>query len=94
MDNSENDSSIWEIKTIVDFIQNNYIQILMFLSVFVIIYLVDYISNINAVLFSLPTAVPGLSKIQPNKNVNANINENVKANVKAILKKKRKHDKK
>ena len=27
MDNSENDSSIWEIKTIVDFIQNNYIQI-------------------------------------------------------------------
>lgn len=77
MDNSENESSIWDINTILDFIKNNYIQILMFLSVFVIIYVVDYISNINAILFGLPSAVPGLPTSQPNnhiKKTNANMN--------------------
>jgi hypothetical protein len=68
MDNSENQDFSWDINTIIDFIKNNYIQILMFLSVFVIIYVVDYISNINAVLFGIPSAVPGQNTTnQPKK---------------------------
>lgn len=87
MDNSENELSIWDINTIVDFIKNNYIQIIMFLSVFIIIYVVDYISNINSVLFGLPSAVPGLSATQSN-------NQTKKANVNMNFSKKKKHHKK
>lgn len=74
MDNSESESSVWDIKTTIDFIKNNYIQILMFLSVFVIIYVVDYISNINAVLFGLPSAVPGLPANNQTKKATGNMN--------------------
>ena len=88
MDNSETESSIWDINTILDFIKNNYIQILMFLSVFVIIYVVDYISNINAILFGLPSAVPGLPTSQnPNNHIK-------KTNANMIFPKKKKHHKK
>jgi len=54
-----NDLSDWDVKSIINFIKDNYIQILLFISVFIIIYIVDYISNINAILYSLPTAIPG-----------------------------------
>ena len=74
MDNSENQDFSWDINTIIDFIKNNYIQILMFLSVFVIIYVVDYISNINAVLFGLPSAVPGLPANNQTPKTNGNMN--------------------
>jgi hypothetical protein len=86
MDNYEKESSIWDINTIIDFIKNNYIQILMFLSVFVIIYIVDYISNINAVLFGLPSAVPGLPSPPNNQQKKTNVNIN--------FPKKKKHHKK
>lgn len=74
MDNSENQDFSWDINTNIDFIKNNYIQILMFLSVFVIIYVVDYISNINAVLFGIPSAVPGQNTTNQPKKANANMN--------------------
>ena len=74
MDNSENQDFSWDINTIIDFIKNNYIQILMFLSVFVIIYVVDYISNINAVLFGIPSAVPGQNTTNQTKKANGNMN--------------------
>jgi hypothetical protein len=84
MDNSENEHFSWDINTIIDFIKNNYIQLLMILSVFVIIYVVDYISNINAVFFGIPSAVPGQ---------NAN-NQPKKANVNTIFPKKKRYHKK
>jgi hypothetical protein len=61
--------SIWNIKSIMDYIKENFIQILLFISVFIIIYIVDYISNINAVLFSMPPPIPGIEnkKLQPVK---------------------------
>jgi hypothetical protein len=46
----------------------------MFLSVFVIIYVVDYISNINAVLFGIPSAVPGQNTTNQPKKANVNMN--------------------
>ena len=53
-----NDLSDWDVKSIINFIKDNYIQILLFISVFIIIYIVDYISNINTMLYSLPSAIP------------------------------------
>ena len=60
MDNFEEDFSFWNINSITNFIKENFIQILMLMSVFVIIYLVDYIAFINSSLYGLPSAIPGL----------------------------------
>jgi len=54
---------------IIEYIKENYIQFLLFISVFFIIYLVDYISNINAQIFVMPSPIPGLP--QPSIGINA-----------------------
>jgi hypothetical protein len=78
MDNTEKDDefSIWNINSIIDFVKNNFIQILLFILVFVIIYVVDHVSNINAMIYSMPSPVqiPGLnngnkSNIKDIKNI-------------------------
>ena len=53
-----NELSGWDVNVIINYIKDNYIQILLLISVFVIIYIVDHISNINAILYSLPSAIP------------------------------------
>jgi hypothetical protein len=53
-----NNDSVWDVNSIINFIKDNYVQILLLISVFVIIYIVDHISNINAILYGLPSAIP------------------------------------
>jgi len=60
MDNFDGEFSLWDINSITNFIKDNVIQILMLLSVFIIIYVIDYITHINAILYGLPSAIPGL----------------------------------
>ena len=48
--------SIWDIF----YTKDNFIKFLLLLSVPVIIYIVDHISNINAIIFSFPSSVIGL----------------------------------
>ena len=72
MDNFNNDSSFtsWDINSITNFFKNNIVQILLLISVFVIIYIVDYINNINAAIFGLQSVIPGIPgmpAIQDNK---------------------------
>jgi len=43
----------WNIQSIINFIKQNYIQLLLLLLVFFIIYIVDYIHNINNMLFNM-----------------------------------------
>ena len=74
----EDTSSHWDINSVFDFIKNNIIQILLFILVFVIIYFVDYIQNINAMIYAMPSPIPGL-----NNNNNNNNNDN---NKKPIIK--------
>ena len=57
-----NDDSVWDVNSIINYIKDNYIQILLLISVFIIIYIVDHISNINAILYGLPSAIPGQTK--------------------------------
>jgi hypothetical protein len=52
----DEDFSIWDILNTKD----NFIKFLLLLSVPVIIYIVDHISNINAIIFSFPSPVIGL----------------------------------
>jgi hypothetical protein len=47
-------------ESIIEYIQNHSIQILMLLTVFIIIYVIDHISNINAILFGMPSAIPNI----------------------------------
>ena len=54
-----NELSVWDVNSIINYIKDNYIQILLLISVFVIIYIVDHISNINAILYGLQSAIPG-----------------------------------
>ena len=68
MENNE-DFSIYNINSIINFIKENYIQILLFILVFIIIYVVDYISNINAMIFAMPSPIPGVSPTQPKLNL-------------------------
>lgn len=62
MDTFDDDLSIWNMNSILAYIKDNFIQILMLLSVFLIIYGVDYISNLNSMIFSMPSAIPGLTQ--------------------------------
>ncbi len=73
MDTSDDELFSWNTISILNFIKDNFIQILMLLSVFVIIYVVDYISNINSAIFSIPYSIPGLPNLQ-NKQPNVIMN--------------------
>ena len=54
-----NNDNSFGINSIIDFIINNYKQILLLLLTFVIIYVVDYITYYNGLFFSMPSAIPG-----------------------------------
>jgi hypothetical protein len=57
-----------DIKSIIDFIINNYKQILLLLLAFVIIYVVDHITYYNSLFYSMPSAIPGASQPQQTKS--------------------------
>ena len=58
--------NIWDIRSIIHYIITNYEKFLLLLVVIVIIYTVDYISNINAIIFSVPQILPGITNISSN----------------------------
>lgn len=58
--------STWNLNTITKFINENFIQILLFILVFVIIYVVDYIANLNALIYAVPSAIPGVQQTYQN----------------------------
>lgn len=73
MENNDNeDLSIYNINSIIHFIKTNIIQILLLILVFVIIYTVDYISNINAMIFTMQSPIIGLTSLQPKSQLKRN----------------------
>lgn len=67
------DFNIYDINSFFSFIKENAIQILLLLLVPVIIYIVDHISNINTLLFGLPSAVPSVTQSQTQPQVHQKI---------------------
>jgi hypothetical protein len=67
------DFNIYDINSILGFIKENFIQLLLLLLVPIIIYIVDHISNINAIIFGLPSPVPNVS--HPNPQVHQQIHQ-------------------
>lgn len=45
---------------IIQYIRENAVGLLMFLSVFLIIYCVDHINRFNTLLYSMPSTIPGI----------------------------------
>jgi len=53
--------SVWDITSIIKYINENLVSFILFILVFIIIYIVDHISNINAMVYGSPSIIPGLS---------------------------------
>ncbi len=65
MNSDEHDLSIYDFNSIINYIKNNYIQILLLFLVFFIIYVVDYISNINNILMAPVAMMTNKPQPQP-----------------------------
>lgn len=55
--------STWDIESIFQFVKDNILQMLLIILVFAIIYAVDHITNLNTILY----AMPSLNTISPQK---------------------------
>lgn len=58
MEQDNDDLSIYNFNSIINYVKNNFIQILLLFVVIVIIYIVDRISNFNALIFAPITTIP------------------------------------
>ena len=47
--------------SVIQYIKENFVGLLLLLLVFLIIYFVDHISRINALIFAMPSPIPGVS---------------------------------
>jgi hypothetical protein len=63
--NDNEEFNIYNINSIIYFIKNNFVQILLFILVFFIIFIVDYVSNINTMIFNAQAMIQN----QPNKPI-------------------------
>lgn len=66
------DNNNFSFYSLIHYIKNNIIQILMLVLVIIIVLVVDYISHINASIYGLPSAIPGLSGATSITNNNNN----------------------
>lgn len=75
------DNNFYDINSIIKYIYDNYIQLIMLISVFFIIYVVDRINQYNNIIFGI-TQIPGIPAItQPQQIPNISQN-NIKLNKK------------
>ena len=58
----DNEFSIYNLKSIIIYLQENIIQIILLILVFVIIFIVDYISNVNTIQMSQMNVIPQQSQ--------------------------------
>ena len=68
MDNDE--LTFWNS---LNYIKDNYVQFLLLILVFIIIYTVDHISNVNALIFSIQSPIPGLQNLKQQNNLLKNL---------------------
>ena len=61
----------WSLYSVIHFIKNNVIQLLMLILVVIIVLVVDYIAHINASIYGLPSAIPGLPGTNSNNDANS-----------------------
>ena len=67
MIDDEPELSIYDFNSIINYIKNNFVQLLLLVFVFFIIYIVDYISNINIIIMSPISMMPVIPQQQLQK---------------------------
>jgi len=75
MEEINNNTSFLNIKTIINFIIDNYKQLCLLLLVFLIIFIVDYITYYNSLLYAL---IPGNQSQIKSNTLNKNKNKKIK----------------
>lgn len=55
------DDEQWSIYSIMEYISENFIGLILLVFTFLIIYFVDYINNLNAIIMSSQSSIPQLS---------------------------------
>ena len=63
-----NTDNLFGIKSIINFIIDKYKQLLLFLLVFIIIYVVDHITYYNNLFYAMPSIIPGVPQPQQIKS--------------------------
>lgn len=81
-DNYDDEFNLSNISSIINYIVKNKIQFLLLLSVFIIIYTVDYINQLNSMLFNVSNFIPGMGFIQNNNSNTINLPSVKKSNIK------------
>ena len=75
------DIDFFDINSVIQYVLSNYTQFLLLLFVFIIIYAVDYISNVNNILFSATQIIPEINNsINPSENKKMNKKTNKRTN--------------
>ena len=57
---------VWNFSELSNFISKNYKQLLLFVFIFIIIIVIEKISYFNSLMFTSPSAIPGLSNTNTN----------------------------
>lgn len=70
--------SIYNIYSVINYIKNNLVQSILLVLVFIIVYVVDYITNFNAKLYGVTSSVPGLGAPLYVQNINFKTNRKYK----------------
>ena len=76
----DTDIDFFDINSVIQYVLSNYTQFLLLLFVFIIIYAVDYISNVNNILFSATQIIPGINNsinLIENKKTNKRTNKRI-----------------
>ena len=77
----DTDIDFFDINSVIQYVLSNYTQFLLLLFVFIIIYAVDYISNVNNILFSATQIIPEINNsINPSENKKMNKKTNKRTN--------------
>jgi hypothetical protein len=59
-DTEYDELNLYDINSIFNFITKNYVQVFLLFLVVAIIYVVDRISNFNAMIFAIHSPIPGI----------------------------------
>ena len=89
-DTYNDELSIWNIYSIINYVKDNFVQFILLISVFIIIYYVDYINNINTALMNLQLGVtPNLPELSNQMQEHAKLKKEFKTTNKKLKRNKK-----
>jgi len=72
--------------SLIEYISENFIGILLLVLAFIIICVVEYISRLNALIFSMPSPIPGIGTTTPLSSISPSFTKQFKTKGKKFKK--------